>query len=163
MDSIIIYSDGSCAPNPGFGGWASLFLFSDGKKHVIYGNSEIKTTNNRMELTSAIEALKYLKTPHHITFRMDSQYVILGMRQWRFKWKKFHWKKKLTDEAYIKNVDLWQELDLLSYKHDIDWKWVQGHFNDKYNEICDTVANRIAVNTFKKLKKNNYNKNVRRK
>lgn len=132
---VTIYTDGGCEPNPGVGGWAAVLLSGDRRKE-LYGG-ELDTTNNRMELRAAIEALKSLKRPCSVTLFTDSQYVRLGITQWMTQWKAKGWKRKT---GAIKNIDLWRELDELSQEHEIEWGWVKGHSGIDENERCDELA-----------------------
>ncbi|HRG63679.1 MAG TPA: ribonuclease HI [Burkholderiales bacterium] len=129
---LIIYTDGACKGNPGIGGWGAILMYGD-KVKEIYGYAP-ETTNNRMELSAVIEALKVIKRSCPITIFTDSQYVKRGITEWIDGWIKKNWKN-------VKNVDLWQELYPLSKQYDIDWQWVRGHNGDKYNERADELAN----------------------
>ena len=117
---VTIYTDGGCEPNPGIGGWAAVMLSGDHRKELFGG--ELDTTNNRMELRAAIEALKTLKRSCSVTVYTDSQYVRLGITQWMAQWKAKGWKRKT---GAIKNIDLWRELDELSQHHQIEWGFPQ--------------------------------------
>ena len=129
---LIIYTDGACKGNPGIGGWGAILMYGD-KTKEIYGYAP-ETTNNRMELSAVIEALKVIKRSCPITIFTDSQYVKRGITEWIDGWIKKNWKN-------VKNVDLWQELYPLSKQYNIDWQWVRGHNGDKYNERADELAN----------------------
>lgn len=129
---LVIYSDGACKGNPGVGGWGAILIYGETEKE-INGYAE-NTTNNRMELSAVIEALKILKRPCEIVIYTDSQYVKRGMTEWLPGWIQKNWKN-------VKNPDLWQELLALSRQHQIDWQWVRGHNGDKYNERADQLAN----------------------
>ncbi|RTL12042.1 MAG: ribonuclease HI [Neisseriaceae bacterium] len=129
---LIIYTDGACKGNPGIGGWGAILIYGD-KTKEIYGY-EPETTNNRMELSAVIEALKVIKRNCPITIFTDSQYVKRGITEWIDGWITKNWKN-------VKNVDLWQELYPLSKQYNIDWQWVRGHNGDKYNERADELAN----------------------
>jgi ribonuclease HI len=131
-NKIIIYTDGGCRGNPGIGGWG-VFLSFQGKEKKIYG-SEKETTNNRMELTAAIKALEAIKRDVPIIIYTDSKYVLEGITKWIFGWKKKNWKK-------VKNIDLWQQLDVLNQKFSVDWKWVKGHSGNTGNDMADALAN----------------------
>jgi ribonuclease HI len=131
-NKIIIYTDGGCRGNPGIGGWG-VFLSFQGKEKKIYG-SEKETTNNRMELTAAIKALECIKKDIPIIIYTDSKYVLEGITKWIFGWKKKNWKK-------VKNIDLWQQLDILNQKFNVDWQWVKGHSGNAGNDIADALAN----------------------
>lgn len=133
--SVEIYTDGGCEPNPGVGGWGAVLIASGHRKELSGGEPD--TTNNRMELTAAIEALKALKRPSTVCVHTDSQYVRLGITQWMADWKAKGWKRKT---GAIKNLDLWQELDHLAQTHHIEWLWVKGHSGVDENERCDELA-----------------------
>ena len=137
--SVVIYTDGACKGNPGPGGWGA-WLSSGGHEKELCGG-ERNTTNNRMELTAVIEALKALKRPCAIALYLDSQYVRQGITQWIHGWKTKGW--RTADKQPVKNVDLWQALDHLvsSSGHRIEWHWVKGHAGDPGNERADALAN----------------------
>ncbi|QQD19924.1 ribonuclease HI [Spongiibacter nanhainus] len=134
---IEIFTDGACRGNPGPGGWGAL-LRSGSREKSLYGG-ERDTTNNRMELTAAIEGLKALKRPCKVVLTTDSQYVRKGITEWMGNWKKKGW--KTAAKKPVKNADLWRALDELSQQHDIDWHWVKGHSGHRENEIADALAN----------------------
>jgi len=131
-DKIIIYTDGGCRGNPGIGGWG-VWLSYKSKDKKLYGG-ERQTTNNRMELTACIKALSALKKDIPVIIYTDSKYVLQGITDWIKNWKKKNWKN-------VKNIDLWQELDELNQKHQVDWQWVKGHSGNKGNDIADELAN----------------------
>ncbi len=133
--AVVIYTDGGCEPNPGVGGWGAVLLYGGHLKEISGGAPE--TTNNRMELTAAIEALSALKRPCRIQLYTDSEYVKRGITEWIVSWKKKHWTRR---EGPVKNVDLWQRLDALVEKHEVEWRWVRGHTGNTYNERCDELA-----------------------
>ncbi|MEN9946819.1 MAG: hypothetical protein RLZZ293_1205 [Pseudomonadota bacterium] len=133
---LIIYTDGACKGNPGVGGWGAVLIYGDVIKKV--NGKQPLTTNNRMELTAVIEALKILKRSCQITIFTDSQYVKNGMTNWIEAWIAKNWKN-------VKNVDLWQELYKLVQQHQVTWQWVRGHSGDYYNEQADQLAN-LAIN-----------------
>ena len=133
-----IYTDGACRGNPGPGGWGVLMRFGDNEKELWGG--EHNTTNNRMELTAAIEALKALKRGSLVTLTTDSQYVRNGITQWITNWKIKGW--RTANKQQVKNQDLWQQLDELSQYHDITWHWVKGHSGHRENDLADVLANR---------------------
>ena len=133
---VVIYTDGGCEPNPGVGGWAAILLF--GKKRRELSGGEQDTTNNRMELTAAIEALDALKRPCEVTLYTDSQYVKNGITQWIENWKRKGWKG--SRNAEVKNSDLWRRLDQSASRHRVDWQWVRGHVGVEENERCDELA-----------------------
>lgn len=130
---ILIYTDGGADPNPGAGGWAAILIHPKQTRELSGG--EAQTTNNRMELTAAIEALSTLKQPCSIDFYTDSEYLRKGITEWISGWIKKGWQK-------VQNVDLWQALYPLVYdhEHDIEWHWVKGHAGNPYNERCDELA-----------------------
>ena len=141
MADVVIYSDGGCSPNPGPGGWGAVLISpAHNKEKRIYGY-EPDSTNNRMELTAAIEALKTLKRPCEVEFHTDSQYLQKAFTAgWLENWQKRGW--KTAGKKPVKNKDLWLELIELSQTHSIDWKWVKGHSGNKYNEICDELVHK---------------------
>jgi ribonuclease HI len=132
------FTDGACRGNPGPGGWGVVLRYQD-KEKELYGN-QAHTTNNRMELTAAIEALEALKQPCEVIITTDSQYVKNGINQWISNWKKRGW--KTADKKPVKNIDLWQQLDELVSRHQVKWQWVRGHSGHPENERADALANR---------------------
>lgn len=140
LNPVVIYTDGACKGNPGPGGWG-VYLRSGAVEKDLFGG-EAQTTNNRMELTAVIEALKALKRPCRLLIYMDSEYVRKGITEWLPGWKARGW--KTAAKQPVKNVDLWQALDALvsAGGHDIDWRWVKGHAGDPGNERADALANR---------------------
>ena len=139
MDSnknIDIYTDGACSGNPGKGGWG-VYLKIDNEE-IEFNGSQDNTTNNRMELTAVIEALKYLKNKSNINLFTDSKYVMQGIEEWIYNWKKNNWKTSRKEP--VKNKELWIELDKLVSLHNIQWKWVKGHSGDYGNERADYLA-----------------------
>ena len=134
---IYIYTDGACRGNPGPGGWGAI-LECDGYKKEINGASQL-TTNNIMELTAVIKALELVKNSSSIVITTDSTYVKNGITEWIHNWKVKGW--RTANKKPVKNKDLWQLLDSLSQKHDIDWKWVRGHTGHPGNEKADQLAN----------------------
>jgi len=136
--TIEIYTDGACRGNPGPGGWGVLLLADNHRKTMWGGDSE--TTNNRMELTAAIEALNALRKPSRVTLHTDSKYVMDGIREWLPNWKRRGW--KTAAKKPVKNQDLWQALDEATERHEIDWIWVKGHDGNPGNEEADALANR---------------------
>lgn len=133
---VTIYSDGACSGNPGPGGWAALVMHGEHEK--LIGGGEKATTNNRMELTGAIEGLKLLKQPCEVALFTDSKYVLQGYTEWLAGWKAKGW--KTADKKPVKNVDLWQALDAAAAQHKIQWHWVKGHNGDVHNERVDQYA-----------------------
>lgn len=132
---VTIYSDGGCRPNPGIGGWAAI-LIGGGRERELSGGQR-DSTNNRMELTAAVEALTALKRPCSVTFYTDSEYLRNGITKWLKGWKRNNWVRR---EGPVKNVDLWKRLDELAQRHEIDWRWVRAHAGNHYNERCDELA-----------------------
>ena len=138
MKTVIIYTDGACRGNPGPGGWGVLIEYGESYKQ-LYGG-DISTTNNKMELTAAIMALKEIKEPCKIILYTDSKYVLQGIEEWIHNWKKRGWRG--TNKKPVKNIELWKELDELRDEHNIKWNWVKGHSGDPGNETADMLANR---------------------
>lgn len=137
IPNVEIYTDGACSGNPGAGGWASVLLYEQHKKE-LYGNAR-ETTNNRMELTAVIEALKALKRPCNVTLYSDSKYVIDSInKDWVYKWEANNWIK--SDRKPALNTDLWKELLALLELHRVKFVWVKGHNGNEYNERCDELA-----------------------
>ena len=137
---IKVFTDGACSGNPGIGGWGVVILINDSDPIFLKGG-EIQTTNNRMELTATIKALKYFKEHQLITLITDSKYVKDGIKSWIANWKKNGW--RTTSNKPVKNKELWVELDSQISKHNITWKWVKGHAGDRYNEKADFLARRF--------------------
>ena len=137
MKEVEIFTDGACRGNPGPGGWGALLRYGVNEKK-IYGGDKL-TTNNRMELLAAIEALGSLKESSNVTLTTDSEYVRKGITIWMPGWKKRGW--KTANKKPVKNVDLWQRLEKVSNDHSINWKWVKGHSGHRENEIADQLAN----------------------
>lgn len=137
-DKIVeIYTDGACSGNPGPGGWGALLLYGDNEKEITGG--EFETTNNRMELTAAIEALRLLKRRCTVHLYTDSTYVRDGITKWIEGWKAKGW--KTAAKKPVKNADLWRALDEAAAKQNIEWRWVKGHAGDPGNERADALAN----------------------
>ncbi|WP_373094943.1 ribonuclease HI [Zhongshania sp.] len=137
-EQVEIFTDGACRGNPGPGGWGALLRYQ-GKEHNLFGG-EAQTTNNRMELMAAIEALRALKRPCEVILTTDSQYVRQGITEWMVNWKKRGW--KTAAKQPVKNADLWQQLDAAAKEHKVDWRWVKGHSGHRENDIADALANR---------------------
>ena len=137
---IKIFTDGACSGNPGIGGWGVVILINDNDPIFLNGG-EIQTTNNRMELTATIKALKHFKKYQLITLITDSKYVKDGIDSWIANWKKNGW--KTASKKPVKNKELWLELDSQIAKHKITWEWVKGHAGDIYNERADFLARRF--------------------
>ncbi|AQQ67403.1 ribonuclease HI [Microbulbifer agarilyticus] len=138
MKQVTIYTDGACRGNPGPGGWGVLLMSGDAEKELCGGES--MTTNNRMELMAAIQALQALNQHCRVDLHTDSQYVRQGITGWIHNWKKNGW--KTANKKPVKNADLWQELDSAIGEHDVHWHWVKGHAGDPGNERADALANR---------------------
>lgn len=135
---IDIYTDGACSGNPGPGGWGAILRKDDTEKELFGG--EALTTNNRMEMTAVIEALRALKSPVEARVHTDSQYVQKGISEWIHGWKRRGW--KTANKEPVKNEDLWRELDRLAAQHRIEWIWVKGHAGHAENERADELARR---------------------
>ncbi len=135
--TIEIYTDGACRGNPGPGGWGALLIAGHHRKTMHGGDPE--TTNNRMELTAAIEALNVLKKPSRVVLHTDSKYVMDGINEWLANWKRRGW--KTANKKPVKNQDLWKALDEAAQRHDIEWIWVKGHDGNPGNEEADRLAN----------------------
>ncbi len=138
MKQVYIFTDGACRGNPGPGGWGALLRYGELEKSLHGG--EPLTTNNRMELLAAIEALAALREPCQVIITTDSQYVRKGITEWLAGWKRNGW--RTASKAPVKNADLWQRLDQLNQYHQVDWRWVKGHSGHRENEIADRLANR---------------------
>lgn len=136
MKKVIIFTDGGCHGNPGPGGWAAVLSFGPHSREISGG--EPATTNNRMELQGAIEALNFLKEPCEVEFHTDSQYVKNGVTSWMAGWKQNGWRTKT--KRPVKNEDLWRELDQAVSRHRIQWHWVKGHSGSEKNERCDFLT-----------------------
>lgn len=137
MPILEIYTDGACSGNPGVGGWGAILRYGGTEKELSGAVAE--TTNNRMELTAVIEALKALRRDCEIVIHTDSRYVMDGVQEWLPNWKKNNWRTSNKKSA-VKNIDLWQELDQLLSKHKIRWIWVKGHNGHPENERVDKLA-----------------------
>lgn len=137
MSTITIHTDGACSGNPGPGGWGAILEWNGHRKELHGGERD--TTNNRMEMQAAIEALKALKKPgRSVILITDSVYLRDGITKWIHGWKKRNW--KTAEKKPVKNVDLWQELEALTQNHEIEWRWVKGHAGDPGNERADELA-----------------------
>ncbi|MBG7609827.1 MAG: ribonuclease HI [Anaerolineae bacterium] len=133
---VTIYTDGACSGNPGPGGWAALLRFGSHEKEL--SGSVLNTTNNRMEMTAALEALKSLKSPCQVDFHTDSEYLRSGITKWMDNWKRRQW--KTSHKKPVKNQDLWKALDHAVQPHQITWHWVKGHAGHRENERVDKMA-----------------------
>ncbi|MGH8247105.1 MAG: ribonuclease HI [Gammaproteobacteria bacterium] len=137
MNRVEIFTDGACKGNPGPGGWGVVLRSGDVEKEL--SGAEPETTNNRMELTAAIRGLEALTRRCHVRLTTDSEYVKKGITAWLGDWKKRNW--RTANRRPVKNVDLWQRLDGLAGKHDVQWLWVKGHSGHPENERADALAN----------------------
>lgn len=138
MNKVQVFTDGACRGNPGPGGWGAVLRYGSHEKEIWGGEPE--TTNNRMELTAAIEALRALNRHCRVDLYTDSQYVRMGITEWLANWKKKNWKNAARKP--VKNQDLWQMLDEERSRHDVHWHWVKGHSGHPENERADALANR---------------------
>ncbi len=136
--TVEVYTDGACRGNPGPGGWGVLLRYGKTEKE-LYGG-EANTTNNRMELMAAIQALENLKRNCKVSLTTDSEYVRKGITEWIANWKKRGW--KTAAKKPVKNKDLWQRLDKAATEHQVDWHWVRGHTGHPENERADELANK---------------------
>ena len=139
-EKVIIYTDGGCSPNPGLGGWSAILIYpSHSNSEKELSGAEPQTTNNRMELTAALMALRSLKRPCSVVLHTDSQYLKKAFTDnWLKNWQRNGWKN--AQKKPIANKDLWLELLAMNTKHDIQWEWVKGHSNNIYNERCDHLV-----------------------
>lgn len=137
-EEVVIYTDGACKGNPGPGGWGALLVYK-GVERELWGG-EADTTNNRMELSAAIQSLASLTRSCRVKLVTDSEYVMRGMQEWLPNWKKRGWKTAARQP--VKNADLWQQLDEQVNRHQITWQWVRGHTGHPGNERADQLANR---------------------
>ena len=153
MARVEIFTDGACSGNPGPGGWGAILRWKDTEKELSGGEAE--TTNNRMELTAVIEALKILKVRCVVSLYTDSKYVMDGVTQWLSNWKQNNW-RTTNKRSAVKNVDLWQQLDALLEQHEILWNWVKGHNGHPENERVDKLAREQAL-AFAEIKKETEN------
>jgi ribonuclease HI len=138
LKKVEIFTDGACRGNPGPGGWGALLRYGTVERELCGG--EAHTTNNRMELLAAIEGLKALSRPCSVELTTDSEYVRNGITSWLASWKQKGW--KTAGRKPVKNVDLWQELDLQNQRHAVNWHWIKGHSGHRENERADQLANR---------------------
>jgi ribonuclease HI len=145
MKRIDIFTDGACSGNPGPGGWGALLRYGAREKEMRGG--EPATTNNRMEIMAAIQALETLREPVEAHIHTDSQYLQLGITEWLKRWKARGW--KTADKKPVKNVDLWQRLEAALARHQVHWHWVRGHAGHAENERADALA-REGLKAFKK-------------
>jgi len=148
MKQVTIYTDGACRGNPGPGGWGALLRYGSNEK--ILSGAETHTTNNRMELMAAIQALAVLTQPCHVSLHTDSQYLQKGIQLWLPNWKKRGW--KTADKKPVKNADLWQALEKEAARHQVEWHWVKGHSGHTENEWVDSIANQAIDDLLKEMK-----------
>jgi ribonuclease HI len=149
MTDVEVFCDGACRGNPGPGGWGALLRSGSHERHLC--GAEPHTTNNRMELTGAIQALRALHRPCHVILWTDSEYVKKGMTEWLAGWKARGWKNSARQP--VKNADLWQLLEHESSRHHMDWRWIKGHAGHEGNELADQLANRAIDDMLRKSRK----------
>lgn len=135
LETVTIFTDGACDPNPGPGGWAVLLLYGEHEK-ILTGNAT-DTTNNRMELTAAVEAFRALKRPCRVEFFTDSEYLRNGITRWMPGWRARNWRRK---GGALANVDLWQALEAVIQGYQVEWHWVRSHVGNVNNERVDRLA-----------------------
>ena len=135
---VVIYTDGACRGNPGPGGWGAVLIFGE-REREIWGGAAA-TTNNRMEMTAAIEALAALNRPCRVELHTDSKYLQTGITQWLALWKARGW--RTMSKGAVMNEDLWRRLEDARARHDVDWRWVKGHAGHALNERADGLARR---------------------
>ncbi|WP_304171210.1 ribonuclease HI [Phenylobacterium aquaticum] len=138
---VVVYTDGACSGNPGPGGWGAILMWGGHEKELCGGEAD--TTNNRMELMAAIQALEALKRPCKIELHTDSQYVKNGITEWIRGWKARGW--KTADKKPVKNDDLWKRLDEARLRHDVAWRWVKGHSGHVMNDRADALARKGLI------------------
>jgi len=146
LKTVTVYTDGACRGNPGPGGWGALLQYN-GKQRELCGG-ERDTTNNRMELMAAIQALESLKEECNVALYTDSNYVRNGITQWLANWKRNGW--RTAAKKPVKNVELWQQLEKACASHTVEWHWVKGHSGDPGNEAADALANKGIDQLFSK-------------
>ena len=140
---VVIHTDGACSGNPGPGGWGAVLHYGATEKTLCGG--ELQTTNNRMELMAAIQALEALKKPCKVELHTDSTYVMKGISEWIHNWKRRGW--KTADKKPVKNEDLWKRLDAARLRHEVDWRWIKGHAGHEHNERADELARQGMAET----------------
>ena len=138
LPEIVIYTDGACDPNPGRGGWAALIITANRKMEI--SGREDESTNNRMELTAAIRALRSIKEPSSVTIYTDSQYLQKGIGEWLSGWIRKDWR---TTSGKVANRDLWEELIAAEKPHTVRWEWLRGHDGDPNNQRVDQLARKV--------------------
>ena len=141
LPHVTIYTDGACEPNPGPGGWAVLLLYGRHAKEL--SGADPATTNNRMELTAAVQAMTALTQPCQVDIYTDSEYLRRGISEWLPNWRQRGWKRK---GGKLANIDLWQALEATLEEHSINWHWVRGHAGDRYNQRVDSLARKAMRN-----------------
>lgn len=151
LPQVEIYTDGGCMPNPGKGAWVAILVYKNHER-IIMGTEE-QTTNNRMELKSAVEALKTLKKPCLVKLYTDSEYLKKGMTEWLPKWISNNWKGK---KGEVKNIDLWEQLLSESKRHKVEWIWVKGHNKHPYNERCDKIVKELLSGKYEETKNGSF-------
>lgn len=144
---VEIFTDGGCWGNPGPGGWGVVLRYM-GQEKTLSGH-EAYTSNNRMEMTAAIEGLSALKQPCKAVITTDSAYLKNGITEWIVGWKRNGWKTK--DKALVKNIDLWKRLDLLASQHQVEWGWIKGHDGHRENELADQLSQQAIVKFLRSL------------
>lgn len=135
-EAVLIHTDGACSGNPGPGGWGAILEWKDNVREL--SGFEAETTNNRMELMAAIQALEALKRPMQVELVTDSSYVQQGISSWIHNWRRRGW--KTADKKPVKNKDLWQRLDSACAQHEVSWRWIKGHAGHAQNERADELA-----------------------
>jgi ribonuclease HI len=140
---VVIHTDGACSGNPGPGGWGAVLHYADKEKELCGG--DLQTTNNRMEMMAAIQALEALKKPCKVELHTDSTYVMKGISEWIHNWKRRGW--LTADKKPVKNDDLWKRLDQARLRHEVDWRWVKGHAGHEFNERADALARQGMTET----------------
>ncbi|HEX3886453.1 MAG TPA: ribonuclease HI [Phenylobacterium sp.] len=140
---VVIHTDGACSGNPGPGGWGAVLHYGEKEKELWGG--ELQTTNNRMELMAAIQALEALNKSCKVELHTDSTYVMKGISEWIHGWKRRGW--LTADKKPVKNDDLWKRLDHARLRHQVDWRWVKGHAGHEYNERADALARQGMAET----------------
>ena len=145
-EAVEIWTDGGCKPNPGPGGWAAILSFRGHERE--FSGAERATTNNRMELTAATEALERLTRPCHVILHTDSEYLRNGVTRWHTGWVRRNWRNAAGDP--VANMDLWQRLLAAAARHEIEWRWVRGHSGDVMNERVDRLATEARENALRR-------------
>jgi len=137
---VVIHTDGACSGNPGPGGWAAVLRYKDKERELT--GSERNTTNNRMELTAAVQALQSLTRSCRVIVYTDSEYLRRGITEWLPGWRRRNWRRK---GGVLANIDLWQALDAALQEHELEWRWVRGHTGNVYNERVDQLAKKAIL------------------